>query len=269
MPEYLAPGVYLEEVEASVTPIPGVSTSTVDIETARALLVAVEPIIKRVQPDWTGSNDSDPGVALVQLFAFVAESLIYRQDSGDRRQLDAVLRAVRDVARAADCAAEHATLKRPTFFDGQLLDAASLRREQQYHLAKHRRHNLNVHGFGIVSGLEVSVDTSDDSAGGRVVVEPGYGIDRCGEEVGLCDRVRIPLPASGDEAFVSLRHWEHPCAQSPAQSHDPVASCIEEACLVALGAGVPSSALAVARLVRSDGRWAIDTSFVAPRAESR
>src|SRR3712207_3883488 len=29
-------------------------------------------------PEWTNFNDSDPGVTLVQLFAFMTESLLYR-----------------------------------------------------------------------------------------------------------------------------------------------------------------------------------------------
>lgn len=30
-------------------------------------------------PDWTGHSDSDPGITLLELFAFVAEGLIYRR----------------------------------------------------------------------------------------------------------------------------------------------------------------------------------------------
>ena len=78
MPEYLAPGVYLEESDAGVNPIPGVSTSTIDIETAQALVAAIESIIERTQPNWTRSNDADPGVTLIELFAWVAESLLFR-----------------------------------------------------------------------------------------------------------------------------------------------------------------------------------------------
>ncbi len=51
MPEYLAPGVYLEESDFGVKPIAGVSTSTIDIETARALVAAIESIIERTQPN--------------------------------------------------------------------------------------------------------------------------------------------------------------------------------------------------------------------------
>jgi len=267
MPEYLAPGVYLEETDANVTPIPGVPTS-IDDETARGLVAAVEPIIRRFLPDWSGFNDSDPGVTLVQLFAFLSESLLYRFGPGERRQLDVVLRAMTDVARAAGCAAERSTLKRPVFFDGRMLDAASLRREQQYHLDRHRRHNLDVHGCGVVSGLEVGIDASGDSAG-RIVVEPGYAIDRCGDEVALAERLRVPLPANRDDVFVSVRRWEQRCGDSSAQSPAVDADCIEDACLIAIGKNVSPCALAVARLVRSDGRWVLDTAFVALRSGSR
>ena len=29
-------------------------------------------------PEWTNFNDSDPGVTLIQLFAFMTESILYR-----------------------------------------------------------------------------------------------------------------------------------------------------------------------------------------------
>src|ERR1044071_4313470 len=31
-------------------------------------------------PEWTNFNDSDPGVTLVQLWAFIAESMLYRSN---------------------------------------------------------------------------------------------------------------------------------------------------------------------------------------------
>ena len=31
-------------------------------------------------PDWTDWSDSDPGITLVELFAFLAENLLYRGD---------------------------------------------------------------------------------------------------------------------------------------------------------------------------------------------
>ena len=34
--------------------------------------------IPRYTPEWTDLNDSDPGITLVQLFAWLAEMLLYR-----------------------------------------------------------------------------------------------------------------------------------------------------------------------------------------------
>jgi len=61
MIEYLAPGVYVVEVPFVAHPIDGVSTCA-------------------APPDWTGHNDSDPGVALVPLCSWIAESLAFRTD---------------------------------------------------------------------------------------------------------------------------------------------------------------------------------------------
>lgn len=267
MPEYLAPGVYVEEFDTG-TPIAGVPTSTVDYETARALIAAVEPIIRRAQPQWAGFDDPDPGVTLVQLLAWVAEGLTYRAGADGERTREAVLRAAAELAAVAGaCATRRATLKRPSFFAGQLIDAATLESEQDYLREKQRRHNRNLHGFGIVSGLDVRVEATSDSDAARIVVEPGYAIDRCGEEIALPVGVRLAAPADGDATFVSLRHWEHSCEQPPARAGDAIA-CIEEACLVAIVRDVSPSSLAIARLVRSDGRWTIDASFAAPRPAS-
>jgi hypothetical protein len=269
MPEYLAPGVYLEEFDAGVTPIPGVSTSTIDNETARALVAAIEPVVERAQPGWTRFNDTDPGITLIQVFAWVAEGLLYRSSANPEWRRKAVLRAADDLRRIADaCAMERETLKRPRFFAGRFIDAETLQSEQDYRREKHRRHNRNLHGFGIVSGLEVRVDATTDSDGGRIVVEPGYAIDRCGEEIAVPDCVRLALPADGDAAFVSLRHWDHPYAQLLAQAGNLDVGCIEEACVVATVRDVLPPALPVARLVRSDGRWIVDAAFVPPRARS-
>jgi hypothetical protein len=266
MPEYLAPGVYLEESDAGVTPIPGVSTSTIDIETARALVSAIESVIKRAQPGWTSFNDADPGIALIQLFAWVAEGLLYRSSADTERRRKAVLSAVAEVAASAHaCAIERETLRRPNYFFGKLLGAADLQLEQEYHLQKHRRHNRHLHGFGIVSGLEVRVDTSADSDEDRIVVEPGYAIDSCGEEIAIPESVRLALPADGDAVYVTLRHWDHPCAMSPGQ-HALDAACIEEACVIAIARDLLPSALAIARLACVDGRWTVDAAFVPPRA---
>ena len=269
MPEYLAPGVYVEESDAELKPIPGVPTSTLDIDKARRLVAAMRPVIEP-GPEWSRFNDADPGVTLIELFAWVAEGLLYRSGSDFERRRNAVLRATSEVKAAAGaCAMESETMKRPRYSAGRLLDAATLQAEQDYHREKLRRHNRNLHGFGIVCGLEVHVEAAADSSGGRIVVEPGYAIDCCGEEIAVPFRVQIALPHDGEAAFVSLRHWEHPCPQSPAQEHTFDAGCTEEACLLATVADVLPPALAIAGLVRSNDRWTVDPAFVPPRRNKR
>ena len=62
-------------------------------------------------PEWTDHNDSDPGLTLVELFAFVAEALLYRstepsafphtvRDAGPLRGLLAVI--AREIASIHD-----------------------------------------------------------------------------------------------------------------------------------------------------------------------
>lgn len=62
MIERLHPGVYVVELPCEVHPIDGVQTSGPPA------------------PDWTQHNAHDPGVSLLQLFAFLPESLFHRTD---------------------------------------------------------------------------------------------------------------------------------------------------------------------------------------------
>ena len=48
-------------------------------------------------------------------------------------------------------------LTRLRYFHGRGLSALDLRREQTFHLEKHRLHNRLLHGWGIVCGLDIGV----------------------------------------------------------------------------------------------------------------
>jgi hypothetical protein len=64
-------------------PLPRLDDRTFDdlVEEARAL-------IRTYQPEWTNYNPSDPGITLLELFAWLAEMLIYRADQvPDRHRL--------------------------------------------------------------------------------------------------------------------------------------------------------------------------------------
>lgn len=261
MPEYLYPGVYVEETDAPVRPIPGVSTS-LDGAALESLAADVRLAMRTSVPGWTNYNESDPGVTLVEVFAFLAESLLYRSGELPERGRPFSLRAsaaLSALAGAPNPCIE--TVKRPIFFTGRLLDAATLAAEQEYHREKRRLHNLALLGSGVVSGLGVRVEPAGASATGRVFVEPGYAIDPRGEEVSLPCGATLVLPAAFEDAFVTLRFWEHACPP-------PAGPSVEEACVLAIVPEVAASALALARLVRAGGVWKVDTSFAPRRVKS-
>ncbi|HEY6514387.1 MAG TPA: hypothetical protein VI032_20590, partial [Burkholderiaceae bacterium] len=74
MVERLYPGVYVTEVASGVKPIDGVATSTAD---AAALQAASRHAGLAHTPDWTNHNDNDPGVTLLQMFAWLSESTLF------------------------------------------------------------------------------------------------------------------------------------------------------------------------------------------------
>ncbi len=268
MPEYLSPGVYVEEVDAGAQRIPGVSTS-IDGARLQSLVAELTKSVGAQVPAWTDSNDADPGVTLLELFAWLTENLLYRAHDIPQRGLNAALRAATALSALGHRCTVCATLTRPHFFAGQLLDAATLQAEQDYHREKLRRHNRTLHGLGIVSGLGVHIEPTSDPQGGRIIVDPGYAIDACGEEIAVCAGAALAAPSSGNEGFVSLRFWEHPCPQdSRSASGEPGFTAIEEACVIGFAQAVLPPALALARLIRADGAWRVDPTFAPPRAGS-
>ncbi len=61
--------------------------------------------------------------------------------------------------------------ERAPFFRGKLLTPEDLELTQQYFRERFKRHNRSLHGFGIVSGLNVTVNS------GQIAVEPGLALD--------------------------------------------------------------------------------------------
>jgi len=61
-----------------------------------------------------------------------------------------------------------------------------------------------------------------------------------------------------NEAFVTIRFWEKPCAPAPE---------IEEACIIGIAAEVVSPALALARLGRGETGWFVDPTFAVAKIQ--
>src|SRR5215216_602222 len=77
MPEIQYPGVYVAELSLTPRSIQGVPTSTADVVGAD-VLATLQRLIEQVPPNWGDNNQSDPGIALLELLAWLAEALAYR-----------------------------------------------------------------------------------------------------------------------------------------------------------------------------------------------
>jgi hypothetical protein len=65
-----------------------------DDRTYDDLVAEARALIPAVQPEWTDHNASDPGIALVELFAWLTELLIYRADQVPEPHVRAFLRVL-------------------------------------------------------------------------------------------------------------------------------------------------------------------------------
>lgn len=89
--------------------------------------------------------------------------------------------------------------ERPAYYDGELLLAEDFIAEQRYHLRAARRHSLNLHGWGVVRGLEVT--RADDSS---IFISPGYAIDGRGNEIELREAERLELQGVQAHAVLAV-----------------------------------------------------------------
>ena len=93
--------------------------------------------------------------------------------------------------------------ERLRFSSGRLLTAADFSLEQDYFRGKVKLHNRAFHGFGIVSGLKVTVQSS------KVVVTAGLALDCEGNELVVETEESLSSPPAGwQTAYVNLRYVE-------------------------------------------------------------
>ena len=136
MPEYLHPGVYIVEVSAGAKPIDGVSTSTADL--MGDCIGKLHRLVTVPAPEWTQYNEHDPGVTVLELLAWLTESLVYR---AERLSDDGVVHASRLAAAALALAnnceqPEGSVLKRTNFYSGRRMNEEDFRVEQDYLLPR-------------------------------------------------------------------------------------------------------------------------------------
>lgn len=222
-----------------------------------------------VAADWTDGNGGDPGVTLLELLAFAMEDLVAGGiDRFAVPEREAVARRLQDLALALQPAVPQGAgddgqgLPRLNYFVGQVLGADDLLAEQDYFRARLRRLNRWLHGSGIVSGLEVTIERK--GASDHVVVGAGLAIDARGEEIEVSVAASLPLPGQGAASLVLIRHAERPRRPVPASGAGgglAQASRIEEGFELALHADADAGAVALARVKRAGQRWVLDRRF--------
>jgi hypothetical protein len=221
-------------------------------------------------PGWVDDNESDPGIALIDLLAFLTEQLLLRADQIPERGRSAAARLAKFALALADPGARVATgtLERPRYFSGQLLGADDFQLEQDYFRERLRRLNRALLGFGVVSGLGVSVQPGNSGAGEQVVVAPGFALDPFGEEIEVCDGQTFVLPADGRSLCVALLHAEIPSHPQPTANGQEF-SRIEERFAIRLDPAPADDAVTLARLLREDRGWRVDRDFTPVQVTKR
>ena len=222
--------------------------------------------LARIAPDWTEHNSHDPGITVLEVLAYTLNDLRFRAEP-----LDTSGRALaRRVAQLAESLAVGTAtddcppgLQRLNYFSGRLLSADDFTAEQNYFREKARRHNRMLHGWGVVSGLGVTLESS--GSGAQVVVAPGLAIDKRGEEIEVCAPAMLPLPAQGTALLVLLHYAEQPCCPVEAPLVEAEAqtffSRLTETFSATLAPTADDTALALARLNFSQGQWLLDREF--------
>lgn len=226
-------------------------------ETVESLARELAAVLDRNAPGWTSDHTHDPGITILELMAFLADVLIYRETSADRAaRVTDVIATLR--ALTAECEVE--TIERLRYFEGRLLTASDLNDEQRYHRDKLKRALLALHGTGIVKGLDVTIDGATAGSDVDVNISAGAAITPAGELLVIDSCRRCRLRVRGDAGFVVLSHTEretHP-VPVPEDATLPQASRIEEGVGVTFDAVSPPDAVAIARLIRDVTGWRVD-----------
>jgi len=157
-------------------------------------------------------------------------------------------------------------LKRVNYFAGKMLTPEDFRTEQQYFKDRMKLHNRFLHGYGIVSGLGVSISAKSPEA---IVVSPGYAIDPQGNDVILSMDMQGSFPSAGTAAYLVLCWAERevdlmPISYSGGEGEQLVASRIEEYALLKYETDkrkADQTGVVLARLKKIRGKWKIDKQF--------
>lgn len=245
-------------------------TTTLSNDQQRQLVADLVASVQKIAPAWTNTTSSDPGITLLELLAWLSDTVLYRVGSVSDRKADLLNQMIARLAavRAGMCTASDLT--RPRYFFGQLLTASDFQDEQNYTRNVVKRQNRCLIGTGIVNGLGVAVDSNASTNDAPVItVAPGSAIAPDGQQLTICEPLRCALHASAFVGYVVLQYTERPIDPVPVLDGPPEFSRIEEGIAVSFEEVPLAQGVAIARLKRKSGRWTLDSRFRPPRIRRR
>ena len=162
--------------------------------------------------------------------------------------------------------------ERLRYYFGRLLTVDDFTLEQNYFRGKQKLHNRALHGFGIVSGMRVCVES------GKVIVSAGLALDCEGNELVVSTNETLTAPpASWQTAYVNA-HFVEQEANPDAVTHE--ATIIREVTVLNFSEQNFNykhrhlrgrwlccgncHALTIARLRRHAGGWGVDRRYRPP-----
>jgi len=193
-------------------------------------------------------------------------SITTRWPPSDRRYLVALSSVGFRISKAGGNIECFAGAKRLRYFTGQVLSIDDFREEQQYLIGRRHLHNRALHGWGVATGMSVTV--SDDTSSQSLVVEPGLALDPHGREIELAAPVAVVLGIPGCSQYVIVEYAERETdpVPSPTEGTLMAASRIEEGAAIRLSHEAPTDdGVALARLVSDSTRWKVDSAFEPPK----
>ncbi len=103
---------------------------------------------------------------------------------------------------------------RNRYFDGMLLATQDLQAEQDYHRQKLKIHNRCLHGCRVACGLEVKLRRNS------VYIDPGMALDCCGNQIVVCEPVKIDLPSRKRNFYLTISYKEEKWGRIPIAPSD-------------------------------------------------
>src|SRR5262249_38981437 len=136
-------------------------------------------------------------------------------------------------------------------FEGLMVDATTWSDEQNYHRDASRIHLLLGHGWGIVDGLEVTVDAQSPNG---LIVRSGVAIDPLGRTLLVARDTRLDVaPVAGPRYFVPLSYAEQPVRPQSAWDGSDHATRVVESAELSVEPRFPAPpAIELARFLGAD-----------------